>query len=211
MRLVLIGPPGAGKGTLAAKLVEKYGVPHISTGDMFRAAIAQDSDLGRSVKSVISSGKLVSDDLTFEVVSDRLSQADVAEGFLLDGFPRNEKQAEWFTNYLKSREIEIDAALELDVNKDMLIKRLTGRRICPECRSVYNVNSAPADFDGKCKCGATLIQRSDDSLETVTARLDLYENQTAVLLDYYKKLNKLVTVDGNGTPEEVLDAVIAAL
>ncbi len=211
MRLVLIGPPGAGKGTLAAKLVEKYGVPHISTGDMFRAAVSQDSDLGRSVKSVISSGKLVSDDLTFEVVSDRLSRADVAKGFILDGFPRNENQAEWFTNYLKSHEIELDAALELDVDKDNLIKRLTGRRICPECGSVYNVNSFPADFDGKCKCGAALIQRSDDSLETVTARLDLYGSQTAVLLDYYKKHDKLVTVDGSGSPEEVLNTVISVL
>ncbi|MCK6255211.1 adenylate kinase [Fictibacillus sp. KIGAM418] len=198
MYLVLMGLPGAGKGTQAEQIVEQYGIPHISTGDMFRAAIKEGTPLGLKAKSYMDSGNLVPDDVTIGIVRERLAKDDCEKGFLLDGFPRTVAQAEALEEILRDLERQIDYVLNISVDTDKLMQRLTGRRVCPECGATYHVIFNPPKVDGKCdKDGAELIQRKDDNEETVRTRLEVNMEQSKPLLDFYKEKGYLKNIDGD--------------
>ena len=187
MNLVLMGLPGAGKGTQAEKIVEKYNIPHISTGDMFRAAIKEGTELGLKAKSFMDKGELVPDEVTIGIVRERLSKDDCKKGFLLDGFPRTVAQAEALENILSELNRPIDYVINVDVDKDILMERLTGRRICKECGATYHlVFNPPAKEDVCDRCGGELYQRADDNAETVQNRLDVNLKQTKPLLSFYE-------------------------
>lgn len=199
MRIVLLGAPGSGKGTQAKLLVEKYKIPQVSTGDLLRSAVAAGSDLGRKAKAAIDGGQLVSDDIVLGIIQERLSKPDAKAGFVLDGFPRNIPQAQALDSTLARLGQPLQLALLVDIDREVLAKRLTGRRTCTECGAIYNVHFSPPKSPGKCdKCGGTLIQRSDDNEETVRKRLAVYDQQTAPLVSYYKAQGKLRTVRGLG-------------
>ena len=207
-RLVLVGPPGAGKGTQAGTLSEKLGVPHISTGDLFRAHIGNATELGRSVQAYLDEGKLVPDEVTNQMVRERLAEADTRQGFILDGFPRTIAQADGLGSMLERRGQKIDAVVYFDVSEPELVRRLTGRRLCRACQTPYHLVSAPPRREGVCdKCGGELYQRQDDSEDTVRNRLAVYERQTAPLLDYYRQRGLLHTVTGEGPPDKIRQAL----
>ncbi|SDN58773.1 Adenylate kinase [Fictibacillus solisalsi] len=198
MYLVLMGLPGAGKGTQAEQIVEQYGIPHISTGDMFRAAIKEGTPLGLKAKSYMDSGNLVPDDVTIGIVRERLAKDDCKKGYLLDGFPRTVAQAEALEDITSELDRRIDYVLNISVEKDQLMQRLTGRRICPVCGTTYHVIFNPPKVDGKCdKDGADLIQREDDNEETVRTRLEVNMEQSKPLLDFYKDKGYLKNIDGD--------------
>jgi adenylate kinase len=212
MRLILLGAPGSGKGTQGDLLVARYGVPRISTGDMLRAAVAQGSELGRKAKKHMDAGGLVPDALVLGIVRERLSQGDTAKGFLLDGFPRNTAQAEALDSVLEEIGSGIDAAVLIDVPREELIRRLTGRRLCPVCQTAYHIESNPPKRAGVCdRDGAKLIRRDDDKEEVVAERLRVYERQTRPLIEYYKQRGVLVAIDGTGTVQEIFDRITEAL
>ena len=212
MKLVLLGAPGAGKGTQAKKLIEKTAIPQISTGDLLRAAVAAETELGREAKSFMDKGELVPDTVVLGMVEERLGQDDCQQGYILDGFPRNTAQAEALDKMLASLSMELDAALSVDVPLEDLMKRLTGRRTCRDCGQMYNVYfSAPAE-EGKCdKCGGELYQRDDDQEATISKRLEVYNEQTAPLIDYYGSKGILKSVSGTGDIEEIFANVCATL
>lgn len=198
LNLILMGLPGAGKGTQAEKIVEKYDIPHISTGDMFRLAIKEGTELGQKAKSFMDEGALVPDEVTIGIVKERLSKADCKKGFLLDGFPRTLQQAEALDELLNSMNRSLDYVIHVNVEQDELIERLTGRRICPTCGTTYHVSFNPPKEEGICdKDGSTLIQREDDELETVKNRLAVNLEQTQPMLDFYADKGDLVTIDGS--------------
>ena len=204
MRLLIMGAPGAGKGTQAVFIKNAYNIPHISTGDMFRSAIKNSTPLGVMAKSYIDKGQLVPDSVTIGLVKERLSEADCAKGFILDGFPRNLYQAEELDKILSSLGVKLDACLNIDVDQSVLTKRIIGRRVCPKCGASFHVENLKPKVEGICDyCGAELIQRKDDTLETVTPRLEVYNTSTAPLLDYYKKKGILKCVDGEGEVEQI--------
>ncbi|MGV3486998.1 MAG: adenylate kinase [Tuberibacillus sp.] len=208
MNLILMGLPGAGKGTQAERIVAKYGLPHISTGDMFRAAIKEGTELGIKAKSFMDAGGLVPDDVTIGIVRDRLGKADCHKGFLLDGFPRTTAQAEALDKLLAEMDRKIDAVLYIDVDRDSLLERLTGRRICSQCGATYHVTLNPPKEPGVCdKCGGELYQRDDDSKETVKTRLEVNEKQQQPLLDFYKKRNCLKEINGDQEIDDVFASV----
>ena len=187
MKLLIMGRPGAGKGTQAVNIREYYNIPHISTGDIFRANLKGQTKLGLLAKTYMDKGLLVPDSVTIDLVKDRLSQPDCKEGFLLDGFPRNLEQAKALDEFLKSRNESLDAVLDIDVKPEVLIDRIVGRRVCPTCGATFHIKNNPPKVEGVCdKCGGKLIQRNDDTYETAENRLKVYDNQTAPLLDYYK-------------------------
>ncbi|CRK85302.1 adenylate kinase [Neobacillus massiliamazoniensis] len=197
MNLVLMGLPGAGKGTQAEKIVEKYGIPHISTGDMFRAAIKEGTELGRKAKSFMDKGELVPDEVTIGIVRERLCKADCQKGFLLDGFPRTVPQAEALENLLVELDRVINYVINIDVDKGILLERLTGRRICKDCGATYHLVFNPPAKEGVCdRCGGELYQRADDNEETVQNRLDVNIKQSKPLLDFYETKGYLRTIDG---------------
>lgn len=197
MNLVLMGLPGAGKGTQAEKIVEKYGIPHISTGDMFRAAMKDETELGLKAKSFMDKGELVPDEVTIGIVEERLAKRDCAEGFLLDGFPRTVAQAQALETILAGLGRKIDYVINVDVNKDILMKRLTGRRICKNCGATYHLEFNPPAEEGKCdRCGGELYQRADDNAETVQNRLDVNLKQTEPLLAFYSEKGYLKNING---------------
>ncbi|MFC4355360.1 adenylate kinase [Chryseomicrobium palamuruense] len=197
MNIVLMGLPGAGKGTQADKIVEKYEIPHISTGDMFRAAIKNQTALGLEAKSFMDQGALVPDEVTIGIVRERLSQADCAKGFLLDGFPRTVPQAKALDTTLADLEKSVEHVINIQVEQEELIKRLTGRRICKECGTAYHLVFNPPQKDGVCdKDGGELYQRADDNPETVTNRLEVNMKQTQPLLDFYGDKGVLTNIDG---------------
>ncbi|OLN23087.1 adenylate kinase [Domibacillus antri] len=197
MNLVLMGLPGAGKGTQAEKIVEKYGVPHISTGDMFRAAMKDETELGLKAKSFMDKGELVPDEVTIGIVHERLSQSDCAQGFLLDGFPRTVAQAEALEDILANLNRQIDYVINVDVDKDILMARLTGRRICKSCGATYHLEFNPPSQEDKCdRCGGELYQRADDNAETVQNRLDVNLKQTEPLLAFYNEKGYLKNING---------------
>ncbi len=204
MNLVLLGLPGAGKGTQAGLLSEKYGIPHVSTGDMFRRAIKEGTDLGKKAKSYMDEGELVPDEVTIGIVEDRLGQDDCREGFILDGFPRTLEQAEALSEILVDLDRQLDLAVFMHLPEEELIKRLTGRRVCPECGANYHVEYDPPQKPGICdECGAELQQRSDDKKETVKKRLEVNREKTEKLKDYYQSRDLLVEFDAAGEVEEV--------
>ena len=212
LRTILLGPPGAGKGTQAAKIVEKYGVPHISTGDIFRENIKKGTELGKKAQEYMNRGELVPDDLVIEIATTRLLEDDCRNGFLLDGFPRTVYQAEKLDEFLAARGSKIDKVLDIAVEKEELIVRLTGRRVCKACGASFHVVNIPPKQEGVCDyCGGELIQRADDNLETVTNRIDVYEAQTMPLIDYYEKAGNLVHIDGSTGLENVFADIVSAL
>ena len=211
LRVVLLGAPGAGKGTQARKLSDRFAVPHIATGDMFRAAVTQGTPMGKKAKNYMDRGELVPDDVTVGVVEERLSSPDAAAGFVMDGFPRTAQQATAFDAMLATMGRNLDAVIEIAVPRDQLIARLTQRRVCASCQASYHLVSAPPKADGVCdRCGGPLVQRDDDSEKTVAKRLDVYDRQTAPLLSYYKGAGLLKTVDGTQSIDEVNSAIVAA-
>ena len=210
--VILIGAPGAGKGTLAAGLTAKLGLEHVSTGDILRAAVKDGSDIGQSAESYMEAGELVPDDLIMRVVNERLDAASNGDGYMFDGFPRNVRQAELFEETLKERGSEVSCVLGLDVDRGLLIGRLTGRRICRDCGASYHVINIPPKAEGVCdKCGGELYQRVDDSEETIANRLDVFESQTRGLMGYYGPLGKVINIPAGGRAEETEQAVLDAL
>ena len=207
-----MGRPGAGKGTQAANIKEYYNIPHISTGDMFRAAMKNGTKLGLLAKSYMEKGALVPDEVTIGIVEERLQEDDCKNGFLLDGFPRTIAQAEAFDKFLNSNNIKLDAALNVDVDASILIRRMVGRRVCKTCGATYHVEFNPSKKEGICdNCGSPLIQRPDDTEETAVNRLETYDAQTAPLLDFYAKKNLLKTVNGDQPLDKVFDDIKAVL
>lgn len=212
LRAVLLGPPGAGKGTQAVRLVEKYEIPHISTGDIFRKNIKEGTELGKKAQEYMNAGALVPDELVVDLVKDRLQQDDCKNGFLLDGFPRTIFQAEKLDEFLSESNLKMDIVINLKVEKEALIKRLTGRRVCKDCGASYHIVNIPPKKEGVCDiCGGELIQRKDDNIETVENRINVYEEQTAPLIEYYKEAGSLVDFDGEASLDEVFDAIVQAI
>ena len=212
MRLLIMGAPGAGKGTQAVFIKNAYNIPHISTGDMFRNAIKNATPLGVMAKSYIDKGLLVPDSVTIGLVKERLSEADCIGGFILDGFPRNLFQAEELDKILAELGVKLDACLNIDVYQKVLTDRIVGRRVCPKCGASFHIENLKPKVEGICDyCGAELIQRKDDTLETVTPRLEVYNTSTAPLLDYYKKQGILKCVDGEGEVEQIFANILKAL
>ncbi|MFH9722818.1 adenylate kinase [Streptomyces sp. NPDC017254] len=213
MRIVLVGPPGAGKGTQAAFLAKNLDIPHISTGDLFRANISQGTDLGLKAKAFMDAGDLVPDEVTIGMAKDRMEQSDAANGFLLDGFPRNVAQAEALDVVLKAEDMQLDAVLDLEVPEDEVVKRIAGRRICRNNSAhVFHVTYTPPKAEGVCDvCGGELYQRDDDSEDTVRRRLEVYHTQTEPIIDYYRAQNLVVTISALGKVDEVTAKAMAAL
>ncbi|GGO53381.1 MULTISPECIES: adenylate kinase [Streptomyces] len=213
MRIVLVGPPGAGKGTQAAFLAKNLSIPHISTGDLFRANISQQTELGKLAKSYMDAGNLVPDEVTIGMAKDRMEQPDAENGFLLDGFPRNVSQAEALDEMLKTEGMKLDGVLDLEVPEDEVVKRIAGRRICRKDSShVFHVTYSKPKTDGVCDvCGGELYQREDDSEDTVRKRLEVYHTQTEPIIDYYKAQGLVVTISALGKVDEVTKRAMAAL
>ena len=210
MRIVLLGAPGSGKGTQSKLLIEKYKIPQISTGDLLRAAVSAGSELGRKAKAAMDAGQLVSDDVVLGMIQERLSKPDARAGFILDGFPRNIPQAQALDAMLARMSQPLQLALLVDVDSEVLMKRLTGRRTCSNasCGAIYNIYFSPPKSPGRCdKCGSNLSHRSDDNENTVRSRLQVYEQQTAPLVTYYKAQGKLRTVRGTGSVNEIFKNV----
>mgnify|MGYP000869713359 FL=1 len=212
MHILLMGPPGAGKGTQAANLVKEFGIPHISTGDMFRAAVKEGTELGKQAKACMDAGKLVPDEVTIGIVKGRLAKPDCKKGFILDGFPRTVEQADALTGILKELGLSLTAALNITVPAADLIERAVGRRICKSCGATYHVKFNPPQKAGVCDtCAGDLYQRADDSEETMKNRLSVYEAQTKPLIAYYEKAGVYKEIDGRKAIDEVKAAMIAAL
>lgn len=208
MKIVFMGPPGAGKGTQAEKIIETYQIPHISTGDMFRKAIKDQTELGMEAKRYMDQGALVPDHVTIGIVKDRLSESDCKSGFLLDGFPRTVDQAKALDEILTSLDSKIDYVINIDVDLNILKERLTGRRICRSCGATYHKIFNPSAVEGVCdKCGGELYQRKDDNEETVGNRLDVYVSQTKPLLDYYSLAGNLVNINGQQSIDLVFEEI----
>jgi adenylate kinase len=211
-RVILLGPPGAGKGTQAERLAAALSVPHVSTGDLFRYNIREGTALGREAQQYMDQGQLVPDAVTEAMVEDRLSRPDAARGAVMDGFPRNIAQAEAFRAILARQGTGVDRAVALTVPRDLLISRLTGRRLCPQCQATYHLEFNPPNTPGICdRCGASLVQRRDDARETVQRRLEVYDRETAPLIGFYREAGLLTEVDGTGTPDAVTARIREAL
>jgi len=212
MRAVLLGPPGAGKGTQAVRLVEQYNVPQISTGDIFRRNIKEGTELGKKAQEYMNAGQLVPDELVVDLVKDRLMQDDCKNGYLLDGFPRTIYQAEELDKFLAEQGQKLDAVINFEVGYDTLIERLTGRRVCKACGAGYHIKNMPPKVEGVCdKCGSELEQRKDDTKETAVNRISVYEESTAPLIDYYTGTGALRNFNAEKDPDELLKEIVAEL
>lgn len=212
MKLIMLGAPGAGKGTQAKKIAEKYNIPHISTGDIFRANIKNGTELGQKAKTYMDQGLLVPDELVVDLVMDRFAQPDCENGYVLDGFPRTIPQAEALDAALEKAGAKIDYAINVEVPDENIINRMSGRRACVACGATYHLVHIPPKKEGVCdNCGKELILRDDDKPETVKKRLDVYHEQTQPLIDYYTKKGALVEVDGTVDMEEVFNAIVKIL
>ena len=212
MQLLLMGPPGAGKGTQAAELVKKFAIPHISTGDMFRAAVKEGTELGKKAKAVMDAGGLVPDEITIGIVKERLAKDDCKKGFILDGFPRTVEQANALTKILEELGMKLSRVLNIHVPASDLIERAVGRRICKKCGATYHVKFNPTHKDGICdNCGGELYQRKDDNEETMKNRLSNYEKSTKPLIDYYQKANLYAEIDGRQQIDKVTEDLVNVL
>ena len=212
MRLILLGPPGAGKGTQAAGIVEKYKIPHISTGDIFRQNIKEGTELGKKAKEYMDQGLLVPDELTVGLVTDRISQPDCGNGFMLDGFPRNVSQAVQLDAFLKENGIALDKVINIEVDKEKLVARAVGRRICKACGATYHVEFNPSKEEGVCDiCKGDLYQRADDNEETVSKRIQVYLDETKPLADYYSTSGIIADIDGQQAIDIVFNDIVSAL
>lgn len=212
LRTVLLGPPGAGKGTQAVRIVEKYNVPHISTGDIFRENIKNGTELGKKAQEYMNKGELVPDDLVIEIATTRLLADDCKNGFLLDGFPRTVYQAEKLDAFLEAHGMKLDKVIDIEVEKEELITRLTGRRVCKACGASYHVVNIPPKTEGICdNCGGELFQRADDTVETVENRIAVYIEQTMPLVDYYTAAGNIAVIDGALPLDTVFDAIVEAI
>ena len=212
MKIIMLGAPGAGKGTQAKMIAEKYGIPHISTGDIFRANIKNGTQLGREAKQYMDQGLLVPDELTVKILLDRVAQEDCAGGYVLDGFPRTIPQAEVLDEALTAQNEKIDYAIDVDVPDENIVKRMSGRRACLKCGATYHLEHIPPRTEGICdSCGSELVLRDDDKPETVLNRLKVYHDQTQPLIDYYSRKKILRTVDGTMDMQDVFHAVTAIL
>lgn len=212
MRLIMLGAPGAGKGTQAARVAERFRIPHISTGDIFRANIKNGTELGKKAKSYMDAGELVPDELVCDLVADRIAQPDCGGGFILDGFPRTIPQAEALDEAVRKAGTPIDFAVDIEVPDEHIISRMGGRRACVSCGATYHVVYNPPKKEDVCdRCGGKLVLRDDDRPETVKNRLDVYHAQTQPLIDYYKDKKVLVTVDGTQSMDDVFSAILEKL
>src|SRR3989344_140710 len=212
MRIIFLGPPGVGKGTQAQHICKKYNIPQISTGDMFRQAIKEQTPLGKKADALMKEGKLIDDSITLGLVKERLQRSDCKKGYLLDGFPRTIPQAEGFDQLLKEIKQKLDAVISLVVDEAVLIKRLSGRRSCPKCSAVFHIETNPPKKKDSCdKCAEKLMQRDDDKPETVHKRMETYRTLTAPLVEYYKKKKMLHEVNGDQNIEVVFSEIVAIL
>ena len=212
MNILIMGPAGAGKGTMSDRIIQDFDIPHISTGDMLRENVRNNTELGLQAKSYMDAGKLVPDELIIAMVEDRIQKPDADKGYLLDGFPRTLVQAETFEKISNSIEKAIDIVIALDVEFDTLARRITGRRICPNCKEIYHIDSKPTKVDGICdKCGTQVIQRSDDTIEQLKVRMDEYENSTKPVIDYYSAKGLVYHINASQSPDEVYAQVKEAL
>ena len=212
MQLLLMGPPGAGKGTQAAELVKKFNIPHISTGDMFRAAVKEGTELGKKAKAVMDAGGLVPDEITIGIVKERLAKDDCKKGFILDGFPRTVEQADALAKILNDLGMKLTRVLNIHVPASDLIERAVGRRICKSCGATYHIKFNPTQKDGVCdNCGGDLYQRKDDNEETMKNRLSNYEASTKPLIDYYKKVGVYTEIDGRQPIDKVTEDLVNVL
>jgi len=212
MRIILLGAPGSGKGTQAQMLVEKYQIPQISTGDLLREAVSAGTELGIKAKAVMDDGQLVSDDIVLDMIKERLEQADTKNGFILDGFPRNESQAKSLDELLSELSWPLEKAVLINVDKEIIIQRIVGRRTCADCKQVYNMFTSPPTKDGVCdKCSGELTHRADDNEETIRKRLDVYDEQTAPLITYYQKQNILHSIECTGDIDDIFSSMCGIL
>jgi len=212
MRVILLGPPGAGKGTQAASIAKEVGIPHISTGEMFRASLKEGTPLGLEAKKYMDSGELVPDDVVVGMVRERIQQPDCKEGFLLDGFPRTIIQAQKLGETLENDGLKMDLVINLVCNDKTVLSRLTGRRVCRNCGAIYHVENMPSKQSGICdECSGELYQRDDDKADTILNRLEVYRNSTEALIDYYRQKDLLKDVDANAQREITLKAMIALI
>ncbi len=212
MRIVLLGAPGSGKGTQAKKLMDDQGIPHISTGDMLRAAVATGTRFGQQAKAIMEAGDLVSDEIMLGIISERLAEPDAADGFILDGFPRTKRQADDLEELLDQLGQPLDSAILMDVDFDILMKRLTGRRTCSRTGKLLNIHfSSAEELDAVVAAGGELVQRDDDKEETIRQRLNVYREQTAPVVDFYRDRGKLQTVAAEGPIDEVYGRLLAAV
>ncbi|MGN1156232.1 MAG: adenylate kinase [Agathobacter sp.] len=212
MNIIMLGAPGAGKGTQAIQIADKYLIPHISTGDIFRANIKQGTELGKKAKTYMDQGLLVPDELVCELVVDRLQQDDCTKGFILDGFPRTIPQAEALTEALNKFGKKIEFAINVDVPDENIVKRMAGRRACVNCGATYHIENAPTKVEGICdKCGEPVVLRDDDKPETVQKRLEVYHEQTKPLIDFYDAKGVVRTIDGTQPMDQVFKAIVEIL
>ena len=208
LRLILLGPPGAGKGTQAARICQKYGIPHISTGDIFRRHIKEGTDFGKKAQEYMNKGLLVPDNLVLEIAEARLMEEDCKNGFLLDGFPRTVNQAEQLDRFLDERNLSVDKVLNIEVDKEELMTRLIGRRVCRNCGATYHVINMPPEKEGICDvCGGELYQRSDDTAATVENRIEVHNAQTMSLVEHYEKVGKIAHIDGSTGLDNVFNEI----
>lgn len=208
--IMFIAPPAAGKGTQAELVVSKYNIPHISTGDILREISKEDSEIGNYVYETLSSGKLVKDEITYQLIEDRLKKEDCKNGFIIDGFPRNLDQAYEYDKILKKLNYEVGNVILINIDKKTLEKRITGRRICEDCKTIYNINDEnnSPQIESICdNCGGKLYQRSDDNLEAFKTRFEMYQEKTAPIIDHYRKQNVLIEVDGDDSVENIFKKI----
>ncbi len=211
MRIVLLGAPGAGKGTQCKYIIEKFGLLHLSSGDILRRHRSQGTELGKKAQSYMDSGALVPDNIIIDMMIDEIGKAP-ANGYVLDGFPRTEKQAQDLDKELNKKKQKIDAVINLQVNEEIIVRRITGRRICPKCAAVYHIENLKPKVEGKCdKDGSSLLQRPDDTAEVVKTRLKNYNELTAPLVDYYKQKNNVIDIDANEEAEDIRDLMFSKL
>lgn len=212
MNIILFGAPGAGKGTQAKVLIEKFAIPQISTGDILRAAVKEETEMGLKAKAAMESGQLVSDDIIIGIIKDRLKKDDCKNGFILDGFPRTVAQAKELDKLMQEMEIALDKVISLNVTDEEIVKRITGRRVCPACGASFHVSLNPSKQEGKCDyCGGELVSRKDDNEETVVKRLDAYKNQTSPLINFYTEKNIFFEIDGEQAVDKITSEIIKLL